>query len=161
MTTHDRRGVNVVAVFAHPDDESLACGGTLSRLAADGVHVTVISASHGERGAITGPQRDDSLGRTRAGEIVRAADALGIAEVVIANHPDGELRWADVTEFHAELVGYLRGHAPAAVITFGADGLYWHPDHIGVHERTTAAVHALGSDAPDRKSTRLNSSHRT
>ena len=47
----------------------------------------------------------------------------------------------------AELVDCMR-FAPAAVITFGDDGLYWHLDHVGVHERTTAAVRSLGADAP-------------
>ncbi len=42
----------------------------------------------------------------------------------------------------------MRAHAPAAVITFGADGLYWHRDHIGVYERTTSAVRSLGDAAP-------------
>jgi LmbE family N-acetylglucosaminyl deacetylase len=59
-------GATVLAIFAHPDDESLACGGTLARLVDEGARVVVWSASHGERGAETGPARDDTLGRLRA-----------------------------------------------------------------------------------------------
>jgi LmbE family N-acetylglucosaminyl deacetylase len=138
----------VLAVFAHPDDESLACGGTLARLADAGVRVIVMCASRGERGSITGPARDDELSRVRAGEAREAAAALGIAQLTILDHPDGDLRWAQVTELHAEIVMAVRRYNPAAVITFGEDGLYWHLDHVGVHERTTTAVRSLGACAP-------------
>ncbi len=138
----------ILAVFAHPDDESLACGGTLARLAEEGFRVVVMCASHGERGGPTGPVRSDALGHTRVREMEAAATVLGISEVIVCDHPDGELRWEHVGEFHGELVTYMRRHVPAAVITFGEDGLYWHPDHIGVHERTMSAVRSLGADAP-------------
>jgi LmbE family N-acetylglucosaminyl deacetylase len=141
-------GQTVLAVFAHPDDESLACGGTIARLADAGARVVVMCASHGERGSHAGPARDDSLGRTRAAEIRAAARTLGVAELILLSHPDGDLRWCEVSELHAELVTFMRRHAPAAVITFGEDGLYWHIDHIAIHERTTDAVRALGADAP-------------
>ena len=138
----------VLAVFAHPDDESLACGGTLARLADAGVTVIVMCASRGERGSVTGPARDNELARIRATEACEAATALGIAHLIMLDHPDGDLRWAHVTELHAEIVMAVRRYDPAAVITFGEDGLYWHLDHVGVHERTTTAVRSLGSSAP-------------
>ena len=94
-------GRTVLAVFAHPDDESLACGGTLARLADAGARVVLLCASRGERGGPTGPVRDDALGAVRASELRDAAAALGIAEVILLDHPDGDLRWAHVAEFHA------------------------------------------------------------
>lgn len=139
---------SVLAVFAHPDDESLACGGTLARLADAGMHVVIMVASHGERGAVTGPARDAALGRQRVIEMQEAAQALGVAEVIVGDHPDGDLRWDRVGEFSADLMLFMRRHAPAAVITFGEDGLYWHLDHVGVHERTITAVRSLGAGAP-------------
>jgi N-acetyl-1-D-myo-inositol-2-amino-2-deoxy-alpha-D-glucopyranoside deacetylase len=148
MSTDRLAGHMVLAVFAHPDDESLCCGGTLARLAALGMQVVVLSASHGERGAQTGPARDDELGRLRAIEIRDAAQALGISGLIVGDYPDGDLQWSHVSEFHAELVTFMRRHRPAAVITFGHDGLYWHLDHVGVHERTTTAVQSLGAAAP-------------
>ena len=138
----------VLAVFAHPDDESLAVGGTLARLASEGYHVVVMCASHGERGSEVGPVRDDALGRIRATELMTAARTLGIAEVILWHHPDGDLRWAEVTDFHAELILFLRRRRPSAVITFDEDGLYWHADHIGVYERVLTAVQSLGPEAP-------------
>ena len=141
-------GRSVLAVFAHPDDESLACGGTLARLADAGLRVTVMSATHGERGGPTDCARDDALGHRRVLELQEAAAILSVAEIVIGDHPDGELRWERVSEFHAEIVTFIRRHKPVAVITFDEDGLYWHLDHVGVYERTTAVIRSLGADAP-------------
>lgn len=138
----------VVAVFAHPDDESLACGGTLARLADSGMRVTVVCASHGEKGSPDGADKDDALARTRASELREAATTLGIAEVILLDYPDGELQWTLVTEFRADLEMFLRRRRPSAVITFGSDGLYWHGDHVAIHEHTTAVVRSLGSDRP-------------
>jgi LmbE family N-acetylglucosaminyl deacetylase len=135
-------------VFAHPDDESLACGGTLACLAEAGARIVVLCASHGELGGLRGPIRDDALGAIRAQELQEAAAALGVGELIILNHPDGDLRWAAVAELQGEIVLAIRRYRPAAVITFGEDGLYWHEDHVGVHERTTTAVFLLGADAP-------------
>ena len=145
----DLAGRTILAVFAHPDDESLACGGTLARLIDAGARVVLLCASKGELGSLNGPEEpDEELGNTRARELREAAAVLGIAEVLIMDHPDGNLRWAHVTELHAQIVMALRHAKPSAVITFGEDGLYWHFDHIGVHERTTTAVGLMGAEAP-------------
>ena len=141
-------GRTVLAVFAHPDDESLACGGTLARLADEGARVVLLCATRGERGSPGGPERDDELASNRARELTDAASVLGIGDVFLLDHPDGDIRWARVAELHAQIVMTIRHYAPSAVITFGEDGLYWHLDHIGVYERTTTAVRSLGADAP-------------
>ena len=143
-------GRTILAVFAHPDDESLACGGTLARLADAGARVVLLCASRGESGSVS----DESLvatadlGHVRSGELREAARTLGIAEVLIGDHPDGDLRWADVPELHDEIVAAISRYQPDGVITFAEDGLYWHLDHIGVHERTLTAVRSLGAEAP-------------
>jgi LmbE family N-acetylglucosaminyl deacetylase len=146
----DYSGRTILAVFAHPDDESLACGGTLARLADAGARVVVLCASRGEAGPISDRAlvADGDLGRVRAQELHAAARMLGIAEVLILHHPDGDLRWAEVPELHAEIVQTIQRYRPDGVITFAEDGLYWHLDHIGVHERTYTAVRSLGADAP-------------
>ena len=142
-------GRTVLGIFAHPDDESLACGGTLARLADAGAHVVVVCASHGEAGSISDPALvpDGDLGRVRVRELRDAAAVLGVAEVIVLDHPDGDLRWEHVPELHAEIVALIERYRPAAVITFAEDGLYWHLDHIGVHERTYTAVLSLGAAA--------------
>jgi N-acetyl-1-D-myo-inositol-2-amino-2-deoxy-alpha-D-glucopyranoside deacetylase len=140
-------GQLVLAVFAHPDDESLACGGTLACLADAGARVVVMCATHGE---LNGDRRghDQPIGQTRADELCQAARELGVQELVILNHRDGHLRWGEVTDFNAELVLFMRTRRPAAVLTFDEDGLYWHPDHIGVFERVLTAARSLGAAAP-------------
>jgi LmbE family N-acetylglucosaminyl deacetylase len=142
------QGRSILAVFAHPDDESLACGGTLARLADAGARVALLCASRGERGSVHGPAEDAALGAERAAEIVAAAEVLGLAAVVLLDHPDGNLQWARMAHLQADILFAVRRFNPVAVITFGGDGLYWHADHIGVHERTTTALRALGPDAP-------------
>lgn len=141
-------GRTVLAIFAHPDDESLACGGTLARLADAGARVVLLCASRGERGSVHGPVSDDALASERAREIVEASRVLGLSSVILLDHPDGDLRWADIALLHADILFAVRRFRPSAVITFGGDGLYWHADHIGVHERATTAVRSLGNDAP-------------
>ncbi len=141
-------GHSLLAVFAHPDDESLACGGLLAWCAEVGVRVSLLSVTHGEH-----PQADHTgtpagTPPVRAAELRNAADVLGIGEVTILDHEDGMLPWVDAGRLETDIRAIIRRTVPDVVITFGEDGLYWHPDHIAVHERTTAAVAALHDDAP-------------
>ena len=143
-------GRTILAVFAHPDDESLSCGGTLARLADAGARVVLLCASRGECGSISDRSLlgSNELGLVRSDELREAARTLGIADVLIYDHPDGDLRWAEVRELHEEIVAAIGRYRPDGVITFAEDGLYWHLDHIGVHERTYTAVRSFGADAP-------------
>jgi LmbE family N-acetylglucosaminyl deacetylase len=140
----------IVAVFAHPDDESLACGATLACLADLGWNVVLICASRGERGGVVEPDAlpDIELGRLRGRELDAASRVLGVRAVHLLQHPDGNLRWGDARRLGDDILALLSRHRPKAVITFDDDGLYWHDDHLAVHERTSNAVFALGADAP-------------
>ena len=139
-----------LAVFAHPDDESLLCGGTLARLSDAGARTILICGSRGEHGSISDPALvpDGDLGHVRVEELKAAAGVLGIEEVICLDHKDGDLRWHEVAEFHHDIVNAIEKYQPGAVITFAENGLYWHLDHIGVHERTYTAVKSFGADAP-------------
>jgi LmbE family N-acetylglucosaminyl deacetylase len=150
VETGSLAGRTVLAVFAHPDDESFACGGTLARLSDAGARVVLLCASRGEAGSISDRNYvpDGNLGDVRTRELQDAAAILGIAEVIVLNHPDGQLRWNHVPELHAEIVAAVRRCRPDAVVTFDDDGFYWHLDHIGVHERTYTALLSLGAEAP-------------
>ena len=143
-------GRTVLAVFAHPDDESLACGGTLARLSDAGATIVLLCLTHGERGVTVDPSLvpDGNLGSVRASELAAAARVLGIAEVQMFDHPDGNLRWAHGPHLHDQLRAAIHRFEPSAIITFDGDGLYWHLDHIGVHEKTSDVVSALGDAAP-------------
>ena len=141
----DLSGCSLLAVFAHPDDESIACGGLLAYCAERGARVTLLCATHGE--SCSGV-RDDIMFETRARELAEAARVLGIHELVLGDYPDGFLPWVSKSELEGRIAAEIRRVDPEVVVTFGDDGLYWHPDHIAIHERTTAAIESLGSDAP-------------
>src|SRR5207249_11046652 len=93
QATGQLAGRTILAVFAHPDDESLACGGTLARAADAGAKIVLLCATRGERGSISDLTLvpDGDLGRVRTGELREAAGVLGIADVVICDYPDGDL----------------------------------------------------------------------
>ena len=146
---HDFAGRSLLAVFAHPDDESLACGGLLAWCAACGARVSLLCATRGEQGR---GADEAAIARIRSAELDAAAVTLGISEVFLLDYPDGELQWVDdgprSGELTADILKTIRLIDADIVVTFGEDGLYWHPDHIAVHEKTTTAVRALGSAAP-------------
>ncbi len=141
----------LLAVFAHPDDESLASGGLLAWCAALGVRVSLLCLTHGEHGQTGGGAPRPGarpLRQVRAGELEAAARMLGIARVRLLDHEDGMLPWILPARLEADILDEILRTGPDVVITFDADGLYWHPDHIAAHERTTAVVAALGGRAP-------------
>lgn len=142
-------GRRILAVFAHPDDESLTCGATLAWCSAGGARVALLCVTRGEAGERTPGCRDDvALSTIRRGELHEAAQLLGIQDVTLLDHPDGALPDVDWNVFRQEMVVAIRHFQPDVVVTFGADGLYWHPDHIFVHERVTEAVRQLGPGGP-------------
>ena len=161
MPPDDLSGSSLLAVFAHPDDESLACGGLLARCTQCGVRVSLLCLTHGEHGpgqdgehapgrdGEAGPGRDGrQLRDTRAGELRDAARVLGIRDVLLLDHEDGMLPWVEHAQLEADILDAITRFQPDVVVTFDEDGLYWHSDHIAVHERTTAAVAHLGAAGP-------------
>ncbi len=131
---------SLLAVFAHPDDESNAAGGTLARYAREGAAVTLVSATRGELG-ITGLD-PEAAGAVRERELRAAAAALGAREVRLLGYRDGELALADEKQAVAQIVALLREIKPQVVVTFGPDGISGHPDHVTVSRWVTAAFEA-------------------
>ena len=135
--------LKLMAILAHPDDESLGVGGTLATYAAEGIETYLVTATRGERGwvgepnAYPGPR---ALGEIRERELRAAAAVLGIRHLDILDYVDGELAQADPAEVTAKLVGIVRRARPDVVITFGPEGAYGHPDHIAISQLTTAAL---------------------
>ena len=137
-----RRFKNVLAVFPHPDDETVACGGTLRRLADAGARVTLLILTAGERGNPTGSP-DPALKSIRHREAENAAGYLGVAELIQQDFGDGHLRLraAEVTEYLSRLLGELR---PDLVLAHDPAGLDGHHDHVASSE-IVRAVHASQS----------------
>src|SRR5688572_27240975 len=133
----------LMAVLAHPDDESLGFGGTLAKYAAEGVEVSLVLATRGERGWHGDPNADPGpveLGRIRECELRAAASVLDVREIVFLDELDGQLDRADMTKVAGRLVGEIRRIRPDVVVTFGPDGAYGHPDHIAISRLTTSAI---------------------
>ena len=135
----------VVAVFAHPDDESLLAGGVLAGFAASGRQVAIVSLTRGELGP-GGRAGEAELAQTRVHELEEAAEALGASSVECLAFRDGELDALDL-EQAVEAIGSVLGRErPDAVIGFSEEGLYWHPDHVAAARFVGAALGRIDDD---------------
>lgn len=142
------QGHSLLAVVAHPDDESLACGGLLALCAQRGARSAVLCLTRGEHGGSDHPGATDARARVRTAELRAAAAVLGLTDLVVLEYEDGWLPWADAAAIERDIRQTIDRIGPDVVVTFDDDGLYWHPDHVAAHERTTAAVSALEGRAP-------------
>jgi len=139
--------LKLMAVLAHPDDESLGVGGTLAKYASEGVEVSLITATSGDAGRYQGhrpghPEHPgpEALAKIREAELRAAASVLGVRDVVCLNYHDQQLDRANPLQVVADIAGHVRRVRPDVVVTFGPDGAYGHPDHIAISQFTTAAV---------------------
>ena len=137
----------LMAVLAHPDDESLGVGGALAKCASGGVEVFLLTATRGDGGRYRGHRADDprhpgpaALATIREAELRAAASVLGVREVSLLDYHDQQLDRASPREAVASIAGHLRRVRPDVVVTFGPDGAYGHPDHIAISQFTTAAI---------------------
>ncbi len=166
----------LLAVHAHPDDESLTMACTLAGAAASGIPVTLLTASLGEQGEVIGEElqglaaeRADQLGGYRLTELRAACAALGIddhrfigglgafrdsgmAGAPSAEHPRAFVRARSDGPDHQQAVDAVTAVIdevrPAVLLTYDADGGYGHPDHVAAHEVCVAAVAAAGWRVP-------------
>ena len=145
----DLHGRSLLAVFAHPDDESLACGALLAWCAQLGVRVTLLCLTDGRHGQRTLPQADAAtFGSRRTRELYAAGHVLGVSDVFVLPYEDGMLSWQEDGQPGRDILFVIQKVHPDVVLTFDEDGLYWHPDHLAVHEGTTAAVAAAEGFSP-------------
>lgn len=143
---------NLLAVFAHPDDESLGTGGTLAKYATRGAQIHLLTATRGELGWFGAPEDNpgpEALGQIREAELRDAARVLGIGEVSFLDYRDGELEDEDQRVLVARVAAHIRRVRPQVVLTFDPYGLYGHPDHIAISAATTAAVAAATTPSGD------------
>ncbi|MEO8482168.1 MAG: PIG-L deacetylase family protein [Acidobacteriota bacterium] len=145
--------LKLMAVLAHPDDESLGVGGTLAKYAAEGVEISLVTATLGQRGRFRGhrtpPEHPgaDALARIRAGELRAAATVLGIADLTVFDYVDQDLDRAVPSEVIGRIAREIRRVRPQVVLTFPHDGSYGHPDHIAISQFTTAAIVAAADQS--------------
>ena len=138
---------SLAAIFAHPDDETYAVGGTLAKLAAAGARWDLYCATDGDAGKSSGipVASREELGALRRNELRLAARHLGVHEIECAGHHDGALGAVEFDALVGEIVAFLRRMRPDVVITFGPEGApTGHRDHKAISRAATAAYFLSG-----------------
>ncbi|MGB5952392.1 MAG: mycothiol conjugate amidase Mca [Ornithinimicrobium sp.] len=156
-------GLRLLAIHAHPDDESSKGAAATAMYAASGVSVMVVSCTGGERGDILNPKLGNDpaitrdIAQVRRNEMANAAAALGVEHTwlgfVDSGLPEGDpkpplpqgcfaLEPLDVTT--EALVRVIRSFRPHVITTYDEQGGYPHPDHVMTHTVTMAAFEASG-----------------
>jgi len=158
----DKLPLTLMAVFAHPDDESFGTGGTLACYGADpDVRVVLVCATLGEAGKISDPTlaTPERLGEVRERELRCACQALGVDELYLLGYRDSgmagtpenmdprALANADLDEVVGRIVATIRRERPQVVVTFDQTGGYGHPDHVAMHYHAKAAFSAAADPA--------------
>ncbi|MGH7763363.1 MAG: PIG-L deacetylase family protein [Candidatus Dormibacteraceae bacterium] len=141
----DKPAGGLLVVMAHPDDESMACGGLILRHTRAGIPVHLICATYGEAGWTGKPlgARQEGLGEIRAAELEEAASALALTGVELWDYPDGGVSRSDQQEITQRIWDAISRWRPRAVAGWGPDGVYGHPDHIAMGACADAAVAAM------------------
>ncbi|GLY32155.1 GlcNAc-PI de-N-acetylase [Kineosporia sp. NBRC 101731] len=154
-----------MAVHAHPDDEATGTGGVFAKAAAEGIRTVLVTCTDGRCGDGPGGVKPgdaahdvDAVVKVRAGELERSTKVLGIDVVEqLGYHDSGMMGWdtntlpgafwnTPVAEAAARLADLMRTHRPDVVVTYDANGVYGHPDHIQAHRITMAAVELLAGE---------------
>ncbi len=162
----DQGKLRLMAVHAHPDDESSKGAATMARYACEGVEVLVATMTGGERGDILNPAMDRpevkaDLSRIRREEMARAREILGVGQRFLGfidsglpegdpkpPLPEGCFALTPLAEAAAPLVQAVREFRPHVILTYDESGGYPHPDHIKTHQ---VAVEAFDTAAdPDK-----------
>src|SRR6476660_5139004 len=114
----------LTAVFAHPDDETYATGGTVARYASEGVRCSLYCATDGDAGQSSGIPVSSraELGAVRRAELRAACDVLGVETLVCGGHPDGGLQGVDPEVVMGEIVALNRREQPDVVTPFVPEG---------------------------------------
>jgi mycothiol S-conjugate amidase len=161
--------LRMMAVHAHPDDESSKGAATMARYVAEGHDVMVVTCTGGERGSILNPsfqpadlaEHPAQMAVTRKQEMARAAQILGVQHrwlgYIDSGLPEGDpppplpegcFAVVPLEGPTRDLVRVIREFRPHVVVTYDEKGGYPHPDHIRCHEVSVAAFDAAGD--PER-----------
>lgn len=143
-------GATVLAVYAHPDDPEVSCGGTLRRAGATGGAAHLVVCARGDKGTVTPGADPEALAGLRRDEVLAAGSMLGLAGVEFLGLPDGEFE--NTSDLRARLVELIRAVRPDVVIcpdptaTFFGETYFNHRDHRTVGWATLdACAPAAGS----------------
>jgi LmbE family N-acetylglucosaminyl deacetylase len=142
-------GRRLAAVFAHPDDDTYAVGGTLA-LHRGEIAYTLIAATSGEAGLISDPAlaTPENLASVREQEERDALTVLGAGDAAVhfLRYPDGGLAGVSSDEVAGKVADLLRNDRPQVVVTFGPEGITKHDDHVAIHQAATEVFHQLRAE---------------
>ncbi|MEO3762851.1 mycothiol conjugate amidase Mca [Streptomyces sp. B8F3] len=158
--------LRLMAVHAHPDDESSKGAATMAKYVSEGVEVLVATCTGGERGSILNPKLqgdafiEKNMHEVRRKEMAEAREILGVKQAwlgfVDSGLPEGDplpplpegcFALKEVDEAAEALVRLIREFKPQVITTYDENGGYPHPDHIMTHKITMAAFEAAGDPA--------------
>ncbi len=127
--------MRIVFLFAHPDDETFGCGGTIALYARKGVRCTVVSATKGEAGKVLDSQIPSGadVGSVRQRELECACQVLGARPPLFMGYVDGTLASLDQREAAHRTLSLLSALEPDVIVSFDQWGVYGHKDHLAVH----------------------------
>jgi len=154
----------LLAIHAHPDDESSKGSGTMARYADEGVRVVLVCATGGEEGEILNPRMDrpgikERMAEIRTAELETACDLLGVERIYQLGYRDSGMPespsndhadafWnADPEEAVGKMVEIIRAERPEVVLSYDESRGYEHPDHIRVHEWGARAFREAGDSS--------------
>lgn len=134
-------------IFAHPDDETVACAGTIKKLRDEGDEVCLVAVTLGDAGEVMEPaqaalQKYGSVEKLRLAELEAASKHLDISKLISLGFKDGEITnktvWGKLQQDIIDQINILK---PDVVVTFDHTGWYFHLDHVGVSIATTLAFY--------------------
>jgi bacillithiol biosynthesis deacetylase BshB2 len=138
--------ITILAVLAHPDDETFICGGTLAKYAKQGADITLVSATKGEMGRRMGNPpylTRESMPAAREKELREACGHLGIRELKFLGIRDKCIEYEDQEELVQRIVRIIRETKPSVLLTFH-EKLGGHPDHCAIGKSAARAFHLAG-----------------
>ncbi len=149
---------SLLCLVAHPDDETVLCGGTLALLAERGVDVHVLCLTRGEGGDVGEPPlaERERLGDVREQEMVCAVGKLGGKSLTFMGYVDPLVEPGDVLNapphepqmLAGQIIASLKQNQAQVLLTHGSNGEYGHPAHKLLHTLSLVAAAALGDAAP-------------
>ncbi len=155
----DWPGRAVLAVCAHPDDESFGLGAVLADAANRGASVGLLCYTHGEASTLS--EQALPLGEVRNRELSAAASVLGLRDAVLLDYPDGGLSGISLDDLARHVETMVDQTAATALLAFDLGGVTGHPDHHRATEAALRAAHrmdvpVMGWAVPDDVAATLN-----
>jgi LmbE family N-acetylglucosaminyl deacetylase len=136
----------VLAIYAHPDDPDVSCGGTLARFAQEGSEVHVVLCTNGDKGTTDPTVDPGQLALRRAEECDEAAKLLGLTGQHVLGYGDGEL--TDDEAFRGELVRWIRRLRPTMVLCPDPTAVFFGEDYFNHRDHRIVGFSVLDALSP-------------